>query len=154
MSEIKQIVRILGADIKGEKPVHYALTRIKGVSNSISNAICHVMKLDKRRQIGALSDKELEKIQEILEDPIKFKIPSYLLNRQRDYESGEDKHITSVNIKLIKGFDVKRLQKTKSYVGIRHAQGLPVRGQRTKAHFRKGAALGVKKKGKGGKKGK
>ena len=153
MGEIKQIVRILGADIKGEKLVYHALTKIKGVSTSLSNAICEVMNLEKNKKIGALSDDDVKKINDILENPLKFKIPVYLLNRRKDYDSGEDKHIVSTNIKLVKSFDVKRMQKTKSYVGIRHAQKLPVRGQSTKAHFRKGAAVGVKKK-KGGKKGK
>ena len=43
----------------------------------------------------------------------------------------------------------KRLQMIKSYKGMRHAAGLPVRGQRTKSNFRKNkgkGSLGVKKK--------
>jgi len=38
---------------------------------------------------------------------------------------------------LRREFDIKRLRKIKSYKGIRHAVGLPVRGQRTKANFRR-----------------
>jgi small subunit ribosomal protein S13 len=46
-----------------------------------------------------------------------------------------------------KEFDIKRLRKIKSYRGIRHASKLPVRGQRTRANFRrKGHAVGVKRK--------
>jgi len=43
--------------------------------------------------------------------------------------------------------DIKQLKKIKCYKGIRHIQNLPVRGQSTKAHFRKrgNRALGVKK---------
>ncbi|MDP2973690.1 MAG: 30S ribosomal protein S13, partial [Candidatus Diapherotrites archaeon] len=37
-------------------------------------------------------------------------------------------------------------KKIKCYKGIRHAAGLPVRGQNTKAHFRHGKSVGVKKK--------
>ena len=40
---------------------------------------------------------------------------------------------------------LKRLREIKCYRGIRHSLGLPVRGQRTKAHFRKGKAVGVQK---------
>ena len=57
-----------------------------------------------------------------------------------------------VNIKNIcfktKEFDIKRMKKMRSYKGIRHASGLPVRGQRTKSHFRKkgkNKAVGVSK---------
>ena len=44
----------------------------------------------------------------------------------------------------------KRLKKIKSYRGLRHAAGLPTRGQRTRSHFRKEKAkgAGIRKKGK------
>jgi small subunit ribosomal protein S13 len=38
---------------------------------------------------------------------------------------------------LRKEFDIKRLKKIKAYRGVRHSAHLPVRGQRTKANFRK-----------------
>jgi small subunit ribosomal protein S13 len=37
------------------------------------------------------------------------------------------------------------MKKMRSYKGIRHMQGQPVRGQRTKSHFRKNRTVGVKK---------
>jgi len=37
------------------------------------------------------------------------------------------------------------LKKMKSYKGWRHSLGQPVRGQRTRSHFRKGSAIGVMK---------
>ena len=41
----------------------------------------------------------------------------------------------------------QRLKEIKSYRGLRHSLKLPVRGQRTRSHFRtKGNAMGVKKK--------
>jgi small subunit ribosomal protein S13 len=43
------------------------------------------------------------------------------------------------------------LRKIKSYRGLRHASNLPLRGQRTKSHFRKNRrkGSGIKKKIKG-----
>ena len=35
-----------------------------------------------------------------------------------------------------KEFDIKRLQKAKTYRGLRHAWGLPVRGQKTRSYFK------------------
>ena len=35
------------------------------------------------------------------------------------------------------------MKKIKSYKGWRHAMGQPVRGQRTRSHFRKGSSVGV-----------
>ena len=46
-------------------------------------------------------------------------------------------------------FDIKRMKKIKSYKGARHSAGQPVRGQRTRSHFRsRGKAVGVTKKAK------
>ena len=72
----------------------------------------------------------------------------FLLNRRKDFESGLDKHLSSTDLELQRDFDIKRLKKIKSYRGIRHAAGQPVRGQRTKAHFRKnrGKSVGIKSK--------
>lgn len=150
---IKQLVRICEVDIDGNKKLHHALTKIKGVNFSLSNALCNIANLKKEIKIGELSDKELNKIKDIIDNPSKYKLPSWLLNRRKDYDGGEDRHLYSNELKLRKSFDIKRLQKIKSYRGLRHAQGLPVRGQSTRSHFRKGKALGVKKK-KGSKKGK
>ena len=54
-------------------------------------------------------------------------------------------HLISTDLKLRKEFDIKFMKKIKSYKGMRHASGLPVRGQRTRAHFRTGTSLGVVK---------
>ena len=77
---------------------------------------------------------ELGKIEGFMKSP---ELPSFLKNRQHDFESGDDLHISGVDLKLRREFDIKRLRKIKSYKGIRHAVGLPVRGQRTKANFRR-----------------
>jgi len=144
--EVKQLVRLCGADIDGSKKLYHALRRIKGVSYSFSNAICQISKLDPHKQIGALNPEDLKKIEDILTNPLKYEIPSWMLNRRKDYDDGTNKHLFSTDIKFRVDFDVKRLKKIKAYRGMRHAAGLPVRGQRTKAHFRRGGTVGVKKK--------
>ena len=42
--------------------------------------------------------------------------------------------------------DINVMKKIRSYRGIRHERGLPVRGQRTRAHGRVGLALGVSRR--------
>ncbi|MDO8517486.1 MAG: 30S ribosomal protein S13, partial [Nanoarchaeota archaeon] len=73
----------------------------------------------------------------------------FLVNRRKDYESGENKHLYGADLDLQKEFDIKKLKKMRAYKGIRHQLGQPVRGQRTKSHFRKEkkrkGAVGVKK---------
>lgn len=143
--KLKHVFRIFATDIDGNKPIGHALNKVKGISFSISNAICSIANVDKTKKAGLLSDEEIKRIEETIENLDKF--PSWILNRRQDYDSGEDSHLLGVDLKLRTEFDVKRLKKIKSYRGMRHAAGLPVRGQRTKGHFRKSKkSLGVKRK--------
>ncbi len=141
----EKIVRILQKDIEGNMTLYSGLTKIKGVSWSLANAVCKKLEMDKNKKIGSLSEAEIEKIKNFLKNP---DIREYLKNRQKDFDSGEDKHLTGADLELRKEFDIKRLKKIKSYRGYRHIAGLPVRGQRTKSHFRKNRAkgAGIKKK--------
>ena len=144
MPEIKQIIRVLSTDLDGTKPLYISLTKIKGIGFNFSNAICNFLNLEKVKKAGSLSQEEVKKIESLLTDP--KALPSWLFNRKKDYDTGDDLHITTSKLKLMQEFDLKRLKKIKSYRGLRHAWGLPVRGQRTRSHFRKGKSVGVQKK--------
>ena len=142
------LIRIMNTDLNGEKDIYNALTKIKGVGFQFSNALCYILKFDKQIKVNELSKDQIKTIEDFIKNP---ELQTFLLNRRKDYDSGEDKHLSTTDLKFRKDFDIKRLQKIKSYRGLRHSAGLPVRGQRTKAHFRRGKAVGVsKKKGKGG----
>lgn len=142
-----RLVRILSEDIEGKMKVYVGLTKIKGVSWGVANAVCKVLKLDKNKKIGTLTPEEIKTISEFIKKP---QIPTYLFNRRNDFDTGETKHLSGSDLDLQKEFDIKRLKKIKSYRGLRHASGLPVRGQRTKAHFRtnKTKGAGIKSKAK------
>ncbi len=149
--KIKNIIRVLNTDIIGTVPLEKALRRVKGVSFSIANAVCNVLDLDRTAKVGSLTPETINNIESLLKSP-KGRLPLWMLNRRKDVETGEDIHLTTTDLKLRKENDIKIMRKIKSYRGVRHSSGLPVRGQSTKAHFRKGKSLGVsKKKGKGGK---
>ena len=143
----EKMVRLMSEDIEGSMKVYPALTKITGVSWGIANATCSALKLDKNRKVGSLTAEEIKEITAFIKKP---EIPSFLFNRNRNLETGEDIHLSGTGLELQKEFDIKRLKKIKSYRGIRHAAGQPVRGQRTKAHFRKNKTkgMGVKKRGK------
>ena len=149
MAELREIVRVANTDIKGTVKLFFALSRIHGVSYSFSDAVCNYLSLDKHIAIGSLSEEEIKKIEDVIKNPLKHKFPTFILNRRRDVETGEDRHLLGSDLKLRKEFDVKRMKNIKSYKGIRHALGLPVRGQSTRSHFHKGKSMGVKKPKKG-----
>lgn len=142
-----KIIRILQTDIPGNRGVYAGLTRIKGVSWGISNAICIFNKLDRKKKIEDLTKAEIEEIEKTLKE---HKFPKFLLNRRNDFATGEDSHVIGSNLDIVNELDVKRLKKIRSFRGLRHATGQPTRGQRTRSHFRvnrkKGVGLKVKQK--------
>ena len=146
--ELKYFVRIANTDLDGNKSIQNALTKIKGLSFMFSNVILNVAKIEKTKKAGYLSDNEASKIDEIIKEPLKFGIPSWLLNRKKDPEEGIDKHLVGATLTFTQDNDIKMMKKMRSYRGIRHSLGQPVRGQRTKSNFRKnkGKVLGVRKK--------
>jgi small subunit ribosomal protein S13 len=147
--ELKYFVRIANTDLDGNKPVNHALIKIKGISYMFSNAICNAAGLQKTKKIGYISDDEAARIDEVIKDPAKFKLPAWLFNRKGDPEDNVSKHLIGSNLTFIQDNDVKMMKKIKSYKGIRHILGQPVRGQRTKSNFRKnkGKVMGVNKHG-------
>ena len=128
------LIRILGKDIRGDDKVGSALTKINGISWTLANAICKILKLNRKQKIQDISKDKITEIEESIKNP---EVPAFLKNRQNDLETGEDKHISGADLKLRKEFDIKRLKKIRSYKGIRHNANLPVRGQRTKGNFRR-----------------
>ena len=72
-----------------------------------------------------------------------------MLNRRKNYDDGKDYHIIGGNLSFAEDNDLKRMKKTRSYKGVRHGLGLPVRGQKTRSNFRKNkgkVSLGVIRK--------
>ncbi len=146
--ELKYFVRIANTDLDGNKPIAHSLIKIKGISFMFSHAICVTAGIQETKKTGYLTDNEVAKIDEIIKEPAKFKLPSWLFNRKKDPEDNADKHLIGSNLTFREDNDVKMMKKIKSYKGIRHMLGLPVRGQRTRSNFRKnkGKVLGVKRK--------
>jgi small subunit ribosomal protein S13 len=145
-AKAKTLVRLIETDLDGEKPVLLAIKKIKGVGHTFAKAIIKVSGLNPKKKIMSLSESELKKLEEIIKNPTKFGIPSYLLNRQKDRETGKDLHLTASDIDIARKFDIQRYINLRTYRGWRHMLGQPVRGQRTRSHFRKGRTVGVVRK--------
>jgi len=136
MAEFKHIVRIANTDLKGDKSIIIALQRIKGVGHSFANAICHAAGIAKNKQTGTLSDTEEKRLSDVVLHPDRHGIPTWMFNRRKDYETGEDKHLLLADITYTTEQDQKRETRNKSYKGVRYPLKLTVRGQRTKSNFR------------------
>jgi|SRR3989338_3508952 len=137
------LVRIMGFDIPGSRNLITGLTYIKGVSWTISNAACITLQMQKSKKISELSKADIQKLEDFLN---KLPLPDFVKNRRADPETGETKHFYGTTLDMKKEFDIKKMKEMKSYKGFRHMSKLPVRGQRTRSHFRtKSQASGMKK---------
>ncbi len=142
--EFQHLVRVGGRDIKGQKNVVHGLTLIRGIGSRTARIVCTGSKVDFRKKIGYLKDSEIEAIE--VEINALESAPPWILNRQKDYATGRNRQVTGANLMLSLRDDLNRLRKIRSYRGIRHESGLPVRGQRTKSSFRKNVTVGVSRK--------
>ena len=106
--------RLLGVDIPNDKQVQYSLTYLYGLGLHSSREVCDKLGIDTTRVAKELGEDELGQIAALLE---------------RDYtcEGPLRRQVTQ---------NISRLREIKSYRGIRHRVGLPVRGQRTKTNAR------------------
>lgn len=108
------MARIAGVDIPREKRIEIALTYIYGVGRTLSNRILTEAGIDPNTRTNVLSEEEVAKIREILENNFKVE--------------GDLRKEVSINI--------KRLMDIGCYRGLRHRKSLPVRGQRTRTNSR------------------
>ncbi len=108
------MARISGVTIPDNKQVHVALTYVHGIGPKSSRDILEKAKIDPTVRVKNLTDSEISKIQDLIND-------AYLVE-------GELQRVVAGNI--------KRLKDINSYRGIRHKNGLPSRGQRTRTNAR------------------
>lgn len=151
MSEINYIVRVVGKDLDGTKTVSEAIQGLKGIGNRVGTIISNKFNKDYNvpttKKLGELTPDEVKKLEDIVANPGKHGLPAWSLNRRKDYDTGEDKHLTMNDLDFQLRNDFGRLAEIKSYRGLRHSWGLPVRGQKTKStHRGKGGSVGVSKK--------
>ncbi len=117
------MARVAGVDIQDQKRVWVALTNIFGIGTVTSKKITKALNISDDTKVKDLNESKLDELRKYLE--LNHKVEGEL--RQMVFR------------------DIKRLKDIKSYRGLRHKVGLPVRGQRTRhnAHTRKGKAQPV-----------
>ncbi|MGC8572171.1 MAG: 30S ribosomal protein S13 [Candidatus Micrarchaeia archaeon] len=144
------IIRIGGRDVNGELSLVRAIDQIKGIGVSMANAVSYVverdLKIPRDAKLNTLTEEQIQNLEAIMNDPIKYGIPKYLLNRNKDMETGKDKHLISNDLSFVVRQDINRDINIKAWRGFRHQHGQKVRGQRTRSTGRTGTTIGVVKK--------
>lgn len=117
------MARILGVEIPNEKRIEIALTYVYGIGRAKAEELVKLVNINPATRVKDLTDVQIAQIAKVVED--KYKVEGEL--RQEVYRN------------------IKRLKDIKSYRGLRHKLGLPVRGQRTRTNAvtRKGRNIAV-----------
>ncbi|ESQ25841.1 MAG: archaeal ribosomal protein S13P [uncultured Acidilobus sp. JCHS] len=144
-SSFSQVVRIANTDISGEETLVYGLSRIKGLGYTTALAIARKLGLDPTVRVGYLSAEALKRVEDAVNDLTKLGLPSWLYNRRKDYETGQDRHLVGAELIFAARRDIEREIKISSWRGVRHKLGYKVRGQRTHTTGRTGMTVGVSK---------
>jgi len=142
---VRGIVRIAEIDLDGTKKLRSAVLGIKGIGKSLAGGIITASGLNADAMLGSLNDEQLHKLEDVIKNPSKYGIPFYMLNRRFDPFTGENRHLTSSELKFSVKSDIDFMKKIRCCKGVRHSLGLPVRGQRTRSSFRTGMIVGVVK---------
>ena len=142
---IVELVRLAGVVVQGHLTVPKALMKVKGVGPRVAETFAGKIGFASATKIGSLNESQLAEIEKKLEN-VNTILPSWMLNRRKDFVTGIDLHKFGPDLDIQTREDINREKKIKSYKGIRHSFGLPVRGQRTRSSFRTGTTLGVSRK--------
>ena len=105
--------RIAGVDLPRDKRVEIGLTYIYGIGLTLSREVLKKAGVNPDVRVRDLTEDDVAKLRNVLAD---YKV------------EGDLRREVSLNI--------KRLVEIGSYRGIRHREGLPTRGQRTKTNAR------------------
>ena len=118
--------RIAGVEIPGNKKLAFSLRYLYGIGTTLAFKICQECGLNPDMRANELKDDQLAMISSVL----------------------DKKYIIEGQLRRQVAANIARLRKIGCYRGIRHAKGLPVRGQRTKtnARTRKGPRVTVANK--------
>jgi small subunit ribosomal protein S13 len=108
------VPRIAGVNIPENKRIEISLTYIYGVGRSLSKKILSELKIDVKKKASDLTAQDVNDLKSYIEKNHKIE--------------GDLRRQVMIN--------VKRLKDIGAWRGLRHAKGLPVRGQRTKTNNR------------------
>ncbi|KAJ2525444.1 ribosomal 40S subunit protein S18B [Coemansia sp. RSA 2049] len=144
--QFQAMIRLLNTNVNGNVKIMYALTAIKGVGRRYSNLVCKKADVDMSKRAGELTGEELERLVDIIQNPLQYKIPQWFLNRQKDHTTGKYSQLVSNQVHSTLREDLERMKKMRVHRGLRHVVGLRVRGQHTKTTGRRGRTVGVTKK--------
>jgi small subunit ribosomal protein S13 len=118
--------RVTGVDIPANKRIDVALTYIYGIGPHVARLLLEETKIPGETRARDITDEQVAQLNQLI----------------------ERKYVTEGQLRRQVLQNIARLKEIRSYRGLRHIRGLPVRGQRTRtnARTRKGPRRTVARK--------
>lgn len=108
------MARISGVTVPDGKQVQIALTYVYGIGPKTSTDILGGANVEPTTRVKDLTDTEIARIQDFI----------------------NEHHMVEGELQRVVATNIKRLKDINSYRGIRHKNGLPSKGQRTRTNAR------------------
>lgn len=105
--------RLSGIDIPDHKKVYMSIQSVYGVGPKMSQDVLAEANVNPDKRARELTTDEVNRIQKIL-----------------------DRYNVEGNLRRLINDNIDRLKRVRAYRGLRHAAGLPARGQRTRSNAR------------------
>lgn len=148
--EIRGIVRVAGKDMKGELLLSRSLPMVRGVGARLGKVLSNIafkqLGVPENVAVGELSEDQIQKLENILSNPVQNGVPVHMVNHRKDVETGLDKHFISTDLIFNVRQDIDRDRNMVTWRGYRHQYGQKVRGQHTRSTGRSGMTVGVMRK--------
>eukprot|EP00961_Rhodomonas_salina_P056967 765979-Rhodomonas_salina.2 len=95
-ADFQHILRILGTNVDGKQKVMYAMCSVKGVGRRFSNIVCKKADVDMDKRAGELTQKEMDDLVNVIQNPLEYKIPQWMLNRRKDFKDGKTTQVRNL----------------------------------------------------------
>jgi|SRR5271157_4291299 len=150
VSGASSIIRLVGKDVNGALSIERAIDQVKGIGANMAHALSFEIEsklgISKSTSIGSLNEQQIAGVEKIIKDPASAGVPAYMLNRNKDMDTGSVLNLSGNDLIFAVRQDINRDVNARTWRGFRHQYGQRVRGQHTRSTGRTGVTVGVTKK--------
>jgi small subunit ribosomal protein S13 len=133
---------LVNTDLDGKKNVGTALAYVPGVGKRLAFVVAREANVDPTVLIGNLKDPEIAAVNKAIEE-LTETLPTWMLNRRKDPESGDDRHMIGTEITIMLREDLRRRRPAQDRGRRRRPPG---RHQRPRRCRRRQGALGRRRR--------
>ena len=79
--KFQHILRLFNTNIDGRDRICHALTVVKGIGHAYALLVCKKADIRPSKKAGELTEREIEQMTLVINNPLEYKIPTFYLNR-------------------------------------------------------------------------